>query len=242
MCHCHVTPCHADSCHFVFYSSLLNCPTALCSLLYFSLSWVIIYLSKSVTNTWKCTASLRTPMLLFSCQRNCLLTATPSFLSITIYKPTGGHLLPPENWQKPSLFSKQKARYSIKSFSESQVLWIVGTFMDIPNMGYLLYKELPNSSALSLEKRQQERVMKEVCKIKSIVTKRMRSKELPHCFLKANSWNEARVKPQSQAQHYQEEVSHHTVAVDVVEARIYRLQGEDGKVQRYHFQLRLSPS
>lgn len=179
---------------------------------------------------------------LFSCQRNCLLTATPSFLSITIYKPTGGHLLPPENWQKPSLFSKQKARYSIKSFSESQVLWIVGTFMDIPNMGYLLCKELPNSSALSLEKRQQERVMKEVCKIKSIVTKRMRSKELPHCFLKANSWNEARVKPQSQAQHYQEEVSHHTVAVDVVEARIYRLQGEDGKVQRHHFQLRLSPS
>lgn len=109
-------------------------------------------------------------------------------------------------------------------------------------MGHLLYKELPNSLALSLEKRQLERVMKEVCKIKSIVTKRMRSKQLPHRFLKANSCNEAQMKPWNQAQHYQQELSHHTVAVDVVEARIYRLQGEAGKVHRNHFQLRLFPS
>lgn len=109
--------------------------------------------------------------------------------------------LSPENWQKPSLFSKQKARYIVKSFLESQVLWIVGIFTDITNMGHLLYKELLNSSGLSLKKRQLKRVMKEVCKIKSIVTKGMRREQLPHCFLKANSRNEAQVKPQSQAQH-----------------------------------------
>lgn len=202
MCHCHVTSCQADSCHFVFYSGLLNFPTALCSLLYFLLSWVMIYLSKSVTNTWKYTGSPGTPTIPFSCQRNCLLTATTSFQSISIYELTGGPLLlPPENWQKPSLFSKQKARYIVRSFLESQVLWIVGIFTDITNMGHLLYKELLNSSGLSLKKRQLKRVMKEVCKIKSIVTKGMRREQLPHCFLKANSRNEAQVKPQSQAQH-----------------------------------------
>lgn len=67
-----------------------------------------------------------------------------------------------------------------------------------PNMGHLLYKELLNSSGLSLEKRQLKRIMKEVCKINSTVTKRMRSQQLLHCFLKTNSWNGAQVKPWSQ--------------------------------------------
>lgn len=142
-----------------------------------------------------------------------------------------GHLLlPPENWQKPSLFSKQKTKYSIKNFSESQILWIVGIFMDIPNIGHLLYKELPNSSALSLEKRQLKRVMKEVCKIKSIVTRRMRSNQLVHCFLKANSWNEAQVTEPGTASSIGSVT--HAVAVDVVGAKIYRLQWEAGRVYR----------